>query len=37
VETKLHTALCAGQVSFAAAQHAILTDRTTTLGRFGLT
>lgn len=36
VETKLHTALCAGQVSLAAAQHAIVTDWTTALSRLGL-
>ncbi|SHH28735.1 hypothetical protein [Streptomyces sp. 3214.6] len=36
VETKLHTAVCAGQVSLAAAQRAIVTDWTTALSRLGL-
>ncbi|MFI6658192.1 hypothetical protein ACIBL8_22015 [Streptomyces sp. NPDC050523] len=36
VETKLHTAVCAGQVSLAAAQQAIVTDWTTALSRLGL-
>ncbi|MEU3342424.1 hypothetical protein [Streptomyces sp. NPDC006668] len=31
VETKLHTAVCDGKVSLAAAQHAIVTDWTTAL------
>ncbi|MGW1563347.1 hypothetical protein ACWCQ1_43715 [Streptomyces sp. NPDC002144] len=31
VETKLHTAVCDGKVSRAAAQHAIVTDWTTAL------
>ena len=31
VETKLHTAVCAGKVSLAAAQKAIVTDWTTAL------
>ena len=36
VETKLHTAVCAGKVSLAAAQRAIVTDWTTALNRLGL-
>ncbi|HEY1156589.1 MAG TPA: hypothetical protein VGE95_09905 [Arthrobacter sp.] len=31
VETKLHTAVCSGQVKLAAAQKAIVTDWTTAL------
>lgn len=31
VETKLHTAVCKGQVTLAAAQQAIVTDWTTAL------
>ena len=36
VETKLHTAVCNGQVSLAAAQQAIVTDWTTALSRLGV-
>ncbi|MER6128959.1 hypothetical protein ABT173_41665 [Streptomyces sp. NPDC001795] len=36
VETKLHTAVCAGQVTLAAAQRAIATDWTTALSSLGL-
>ncbi|WP_234533099.1 hypothetical protein [Streptomyces shenzhenensis] len=36
VETKLHTAVCAGKVTLAAAQQAIVTDWTTALTRLGL-
>jgi hypothetical protein len=36
VETKLHTAVCKGKVTLAAAQQAIVTDWTTALSRFGL-
>jgi hypothetical protein len=36
VETKLHTAVCKGKVTLAAAQKAIVTDWTTALSRFGL-
>lgn len=36
VETKLHTAVCKGTVSLAAAQQAIVTDWTTALSRLGL-
>jgi hypothetical protein len=36
VETKLHTAVCAGQVSLEAAQKAIVTDWTTALSALGL-
>jgi hypothetical protein len=36
VETRLHTAVCAGQVTLAAAQRAIATDWTTALSRLGL-
>jgi hypothetical protein len=36
VESKLHTAVCAGQVTLTAAQHAIVTDWTTALSRLGL-
>jgi len=36
VETKLHTAVCKGTVSLAAAQKAIVTDWTTALSRLGL-
>ncbi|MFJ8142253.1 hypothetical protein [Streptomyces sp. NPDC096013] len=36
VETKLHTAVCKGQVTLAAAQKAIVTDWTTALSRLGL-
>ncbi|WP_369192593.1 hypothetical protein [Streptomyces sp. R08] len=36
VETKLHTAVCKGQVILAAAQKAIVTDWTTALSRLGL-
>ncbi|MEV5953828.1 hypothetical protein AB0M11_08655 [Streptomyces sp. NPDC051987] len=36
VETKLHTAVCAGKVTLAAAQQAIVTDWTTALARLGL-
>jgi hypothetical protein len=31
VETKLHTAVCKGQIPLAVAQQAIITDRTTAL------
>ncbi|MFJ9908884.1 hypothetical protein ACIRVK_39580 [Streptomyces sp. NPDC101152] len=31
VETKLHTAVCAGQVSLVAAQKAVVTDWSTAL------
>ncbi|WP_434976472.1 hypothetical protein [Streptomyces puniciscabiei] len=37
VETKLHTAVCAGKVTLAAAQRAIVTDWTTALSSVGLT
>jgi hypothetical protein len=36
VETKLHTAVCSGQVTLAAAQQAIVTDWTTAFSRLGL-
>ncbi|MET8291736.1 hypothetical protein ABZV80_42280 [Streptomyces sp. NPDC005132] len=36
VETKLHTAVCAGKVTLTAAQKAIVTDWTTALGSLGL-
>ncbi|KPI14623.1 hypothetical protein OK006_3319 [Actinobacteria bacterium OK006] len=36
VETKLHTAVCAGKVSLTAAQKAIVTDWTTALSILGL-
>jgi hypothetical protein len=36
VETKLHTVVCSGKVTLAAAQRAIVTDWTTALGRLGL-
>ncbi|MGR3872680.1 hypothetical protein ACUXZZ_29495 [Streptomyces graminifolii] len=36
VETKLHTAVCKGQVTLAAAQKAIVADWTTALSRLGL-
>ncbi|MER7178564.1 hypothetical protein ABT404_03580 [Streptomyces hyaluromycini] len=36
VETKLHTAVCAGKVTLAQAQQAIVTDWTTALTRLGL-
>ncbi|WP_420876581.1 hypothetical protein [Streptomyces griseoruber] len=36
VETKLHTAVCSGRVTLAAAQSAIVTDWTTALSRLGL-
>ncbi|MET7685625.1 hypothetical protein [Streptomyces sp. NPDC005423] len=36
VETKLHTAVCKGTVTLAAAQQAIITDWTTALSRLGL-
>ncbi|MEW2306183.1 hypothetical protein AB0958_40585 [Streptomyces sp. NPDC006655] len=36
VETKLHTAVCAGRITLAAAQQAIVTDWTTALSRLGL-
>lgn len=36
METKLHTAVCAGKVTLAAAQKAIVTDWTTALGSLGL-
>ncbi|WP_245879245.1 hypothetical protein, partial [Streptomyces reticuliscabiei] len=36
VETKLHTAVCKGTVTLAAAQKAIVTDWTTALTRLGL-
>jgi hypothetical protein len=36
VETKLHTAVCAGKVTLAAAQQAIVSDWTTALSKFGL-
>jgi hypothetical protein len=36
VETKLHTAVCKGTVTLAAAQKAIVTDWTTALNRLGL-
>ncbi|MEU9456426.1 hypothetical protein [Streptomyces sp. NPDC048277] len=36
VETKLHTAVCAGRVTLAAAQQAIVTDWTTALSRLHL-
>ncbi|MER6787960.1 hypothetical protein ABT330_25645 [Streptomyces sp. NPDC000658] len=31
METRLHTAVCAGQITLAQAQHAIVDDWTTTL------
>ncbi|MFI9648393.1 hypothetical protein ACIHAA_19105 [Streptomyces sp. NPDC052040] len=37
VETKLHTAVCSGKVTLAAAQEAIATDWTTALSKLGLT
>nr|WP_329460987.1 hypothetical protein [Streptomyces sp. NBC_01431] len=37
VESKLHTAICSGKASLAAAQNAIATDWTTALARLGLT
>ncbi|MFF3920548.1 hypothetical protein ACFYZB_45580 [Streptomyces sp. NPDC001852] len=36
VETKLHTAVCAGKVTLQAAQQAIVTDWTTALSRLGI-
>ncbi|KUO09246.1 hypothetical protein [Streptomyces sp. DSM 15324] len=36
VETKLHTAVCKGQVTLAAAQQAIVTDWTTALATLHL-
>ncbi|WP_405824962.1 hypothetical protein OG241_47090 [Streptomyces sp. NBC_01390] len=36
VETKLHTAVCAGKVTLAQAQQAIVTDWTTALTKLGL-
>ncbi|MFJ9566014.1 hypothetical protein ACIRQQ_39030 [Streptomyces fuscichromogenes] len=36
VETKLHTAVCAGKVTLAATQQAIVSDWTTALSRLGL-
>ncbi|MFI9569464.1 hypothetical protein [Streptomyces rishiriensis] len=36
VETKLHTAVCAGRVTLAQAQQAIVTDWTTALTALGL-
>ena len=36
VETKLHTAVCAGKVTLTAAQKAIVTDWTTALSSLGL-
>lgn len=36
VETKLHTAVCNGAITLAAAQHAIVTDWTTALSSLGL-
>jgi len=36
VETKLHTAVCKGTVTLAAAQKAIVTDWTTALSRLGI-
>ncbi|MEU2421030.1 hypothetical protein ABZ619_08295 [Streptomyces sp. NPDC007851] len=36
VETKLHTAVCSGKITLAAAQRAIVTDWTTALSRLGL-
>ncbi|MGW2426769.1 hypothetical protein ACWC0C_47895 [Streptomyces sp. NPDC001709] len=36
VETKLHTAVCSGKVTLAAAQNAIVTDWTTALSKLGL-
>ncbi|MGI5143913.1 hypothetical protein [Streptomyces sp. CA-106110] len=36
VETKLHTAVCAGQVTLAAAQRVIVTDWTTALSSLGI-
>lgn len=36
VETKLHTAVCSGQVTLAAAQRAIASDWTTALSKLGL-
>ncbi|GGN46093.1 hypothetical protein GCM10011578_098660 [Streptomyces fuscichromogenes] len=36
VETKLHTAVCAGKVTLAQAQQAIVTDWTTALTTLGL-
>jgi hypothetical protein len=36
VETKLHTAVCSGKVSLAAAQQAIVTNWTTALSTLGL-
>ncbi|MER6785740.1 hypothetical protein ABT330_14130 [Streptomyces sp. NPDC000658] len=36
VETKLHTAVCAGKVTLAQAQQSIVTDWTTALTALGL-
>ncbi|MFF2133704.1 hypothetical protein ACFVW1_52025 [Streptomyces olivochromogenes] len=36
VETKLHTAVCTGKVTLAAAQKAIVTDWSTALSKLGL-
>ncbi|MGW5481526.1 hypothetical protein [Streptomyces sp. NPDC004008] len=36
VETKLHTAVCDGKVTLAAAQQAIATDWTTAMSKLGL-
>lgn len=36
VETKLHTAVCSGKITLAAAQQAIVADWTTALSRLGL-
>lgn len=36
VETKLHTAVCSGKVTIAAAQQAIVIDWTTALSKLGL-
>jgi hypothetical protein len=36
VESRLHTAVCDGKVTLAAAQRAMVTDWTTALSRLGL-
>lgn len=36
METKLHTAVCAGKVSLTAAQKAIVTDSTTVFSTLGI-
>jgi hypothetical protein len=36
IETKLHTAVCTGQITLSAAQQAIATDWTTALATLGI-